>query len=276
MYAYVLSLLPNYADNVLEILTGTTGSAGAAVLNYALSSPAVSTISILSRRPVKLAENQAKAKVIIHKDFETYPPEVLDQLKGATGCIWAQGISSVGMKEDDYTKITVDGPLAAARAFSGLGEKMNFVYMSGEGANMDEAKAGQMFGRVKGKAEKQLLALGDEQSPLNVYNIRPAIINPQGKYLAERPPTMQDRASTVLGGIAGLVWKSFVIPTHRLAKACVDLAVGDGKPVPDRVGVEAEGRLLRNTALRRLAGMRWMRPSRSRHRLCLIYFTAYP
>lgn len=244
-----------HANNDLKILTGATGTAGAAVLNYALSSPSISTISILSRRPVKLAENQPKAKVIIHKDYESYPSEVLDQLKGATGCIWAQGTSSRGMKEDEYTKITVDVPVAAAKAFSGLGEKMNFIYISGEGANMNEAKAGQMFGRIKGRAERELLELGSDSTALNVYNIRPAIINPQGNYLQERAPTLQDRASTGLGAIFGVVWKSFVIPTDRLAKVCVNLAVGDGQPVPEGVGVEAEGRLLRNTAIRELAGL---------------------
>ena len=154
------------------------------------------------------------------------------------------------MNEADYTKITYDYPVAAAKAFAGLHEGFNFVYMSGEGASSDEK--GQLFARVKGRAENELLRL---QNTLNVYNIRPAIINPQGKYLAERNTTLQDRASTLLGGLAGFVWKSFVIPTDKLAKACIDLAIGDGKPIPAGPGVEAEGRLLRNTALRRLAGM---------------------
>ncbi|KAK4539405.1 hypothetical protein LTR36_010968 [Oleoguttula mirabilis] len=237
------------------ILTGATGTAGSAVLAYALASPSISRISILSRRPVKLADNEPKAHIIIHTDFEKYPEAVLDQLKGATGCIWAQGISSRGMKEDDYSKITVDYPLAAARAFAGLGAQVNFVYMSGEGADT-EGKASTMFGRVKGRAEKTLLGLQEGESPdLKVYAVRPAIINPQGKYLAERTPTLQDRASTLLGGIAGMVWKSFEIPADKLAKACVDLAIGDGEPVPAGLGVGAGGRLLSNTALRRLAGL---------------------
>lgn len=109
------------------ILTGATGTAGAAVLDRALRSPAISRVSILSRRPVKRAEGQPKANVIIHKDYESYPQELLDQLQGATGCVWAQGISSRGMKERDYEKITVDYPVAAAKAFAGLGPKMNFV-----------------------------------------------------------------------------------------------------------------------------------------------------
>lgn len=236
------------------ILTGATGSAGAAILAYAIKSPAIARVSVLSRRPVKLAENESKAEVIIHKDFANYPPDVLNRLKGATGCIWAQGISSRGMSEDEYTKITLDYPVAAANAFSTLGEKMNFVYMSGEGASSQE-KSSMMFGRVKGRAENAILALSHDHTSLHIYNIRPATINPEGNYLAERHPTTQDRLSTFLGGIFEKVWKSFVIPTDKLAKACVDLATGDGKPIPPGQGVESDGRLLRNTALRRLAGM---------------------
>jgi uncharacterized protein YbjT (DUF2867 family) len=236
------------------ILTGATGTAGAAVLDVALKSSAIAKISILSRRPVKLAENQPKANVIIHKDFDNYPQSVLDQLKGASGCVWAQGISSRGMQEKEYEKITVDYPLVAAKAFSGLGSSMNFVYMSGEGADMEQ-KSSFMFGRVKGKAETAMLKLGEEAESLHVYNIRPATINPEGNYLQERKPTLQDKASTVLGGLFEKVWKSFVIPTPKLAQVCLDLATGDGKPIAAGEGVEAEGRLLRNTAIRRLAGM---------------------
>lgn len=235
------------------ILTGATGTAGAAVLSYCLASPSIARVSILSRRPVKLAENQPKAVVILHKDFEQYPASVLEQLEGATGCVWAQGISSRGMTETDYTKITVDYPVAAAKAFAGLGQKVNFVYVSGEGANMEGS--GMMFGRIKGQAEKKLLELGVERPSLNVYNARPAAINPQGQYLAERSPSLQDRLSTGLGGIFEKVWSSFVIPTPSLAKVLVDLATGDGEPVPAGAGIEADGRLLRNTAIRRLAGL---------------------
>ena len=155
------------------ILTGATGSAGSAVLAHALASPSISRVSILSRRPVKLAENQPKASVIIHEDYEKYSQDVLEQLKGATGCIWAQGISSQGMKEADYVKITVDYPVAAAKAFSTLGDKMNFVYMSGEGAQSSE-KSSLMFGRIKGRAENTILGLSKEHPSLHVFNGQPA------------------------------------------------------------------------------------------------------
>ena len=41
-----------------------------------------------------MAEGHPKIDVIIHKDFNQYPAEVMDRLQGATGCVWAQGISA--------------------------------------------------------------------------------------------------------------------------------------------------------------------------------------
>jgi hypothetical protein len=75
------------------ILTGATGLVGAAVLDSMLAQEAVSRISILSRRPVKMAEGHDKAKVVIHKDFQTYDRALLEELKDAQGCVWALGVS---------------------------------------------------------------------------------------------------------------------------------------------------------------------------------------
>jgi len=77
------------------ILTGATGLVGAGVLDAMIKSQGISKISILSRRPVKMAEDakDPRINVIIHKDFETYDNNVLEQLKGATGVVWALGIS---------------------------------------------------------------------------------------------------------------------------------------------------------------------------------------
>ena len=75
------------------ILTGATGLVGSAVLHYMINTSSVTTVSILSRRPVPQADGHKKVKVIIHKDFNAYPGEVLERLRGAEGCVWAQGIS---------------------------------------------------------------------------------------------------------------------------------------------------------------------------------------
>ena len=75
------------------ILTGATGLIGAGVLQHMLAAPEVTRVSILSRRPVALADGHSKAKVFIHKDFTSYSSALLDELKDANGCVWAQGIS---------------------------------------------------------------------------------------------------------------------------------------------------------------------------------------
>lgn len=75
------------------ILTGATGLVGSAVLSHMLSLPPgqIDRISILTRRPVPMAEGHQHVNVIIHNDFSNYPQELLEQLKGADGCVWAIG-----------------------------------------------------------------------------------------------------------------------------------------------------------------------------------------
>lgn len=75
------------------ILTGATGLVGGCVLHRMLHLETVTKISILSRRPVPQAEGHAKAHTIIHKDFGSYNPGLLEKLRGAEGCVWAQGTS---------------------------------------------------------------------------------------------------------------------------------------------------------------------------------------
>ncbi len=75
------------------ILTGATGLVGSAVLDAMINMKEVSRISILSRRPVKMAEdvNDPRINVILHNDFTEYNADVLAQLSGASGCVWALG-----------------------------------------------------------------------------------------------------------------------------------------------------------------------------------------
>jgi uncharacterized protein YbjT (DUF2867 family) len=76
------------------ILTGATGLVGSGVLQQMLVNTSVTKVSILSRKPVAQAEGHPQVNVIIHNDFSSYPPSILEQLKGADGCVWAQGVSA--------------------------------------------------------------------------------------------------------------------------------------------------------------------------------------
>ena len=240
------------------VLTGSTGLAGSAILAECLASPMIAKVTILSRRSVSFAEASPKANVIIHSDYSSYPPSTLEQIRGATGCIWAQGKSSVGMQFDEYTALTHDWPLAAAEAMADLpsqGERFKFVYISGEGADPTE-KSSQMFGRVKGRAEKDLLALAATRPALSVYNLRPGAIDPMGNDPRNKPfSIMADLPIRIFGPIFKIAYPSMHTPTKSLAEASIRLAVGDGQPLAENKGFEAPGWTIRKAAIRRLAGL---------------------
>ena len=75
------------------ILFGATGLVGGACLRAMLVSPAVTKVSIVSRRPVPQAEGHSKCELILHDDYGKYDSEIMKKLEGANGCIWALGIS---------------------------------------------------------------------------------------------------------------------------------------------------------------------------------------
>lgn len=240
------------------ILTGATGLVGSAVLAQLLSSTAITRVSILSRRPVAAAEGHAKAKVVMQSDFSQYPQSLLDQLRDADGCIWAQGKTSIGMTEKDYTELTHDWPMEAAKAFGNAkdasSKRFNFVYVSGEGADQTQTTRA-MFGRIKGKTEKDLLDLAGN-TYLSVYNLRPAGIDGRNSVAKpDRPRQMLERAVGLLYPVVAAIAPKYITPVDSLAKVAVDLAVGDGEPLKTGAGVEKDGRTLSNVAIRRLAGL---------------------
>jgi len=86
------------------IVTGATGWVGYGVLQHCLANPNVTRLSILSRRnfelPTSPQYDASKANIIVHKDYTSYPAQILDQLKGAEGVVWAQGISQTEVNRE--------------------------------------------------------------------------------------------------------------------------------------------------------------------------------
>ena len=78
-------------------------------------------------------------------------------------------MSSVGVKEPEFTKVTYDLTMHFANTLSKLNPGMTFCYVSGRGTN-ETGK--MMWQRVKGKTETDLVKLPFKQ----VYNFRPGII----------------------------------------------------------------------------------------------------
>ncbi|KAJ6608274.1 hypothetical protein B0H10DRAFT_1816185 [Mycena sp. CBHHK59/15] len=228
------------------ILTGATGTVGAPILRHCLAAPSITQLSILSRRPFALPPNAAKARVIVHADYAAYPPDVLAALHGAEACIWAQGTSQTAVSKDEYVRITYDFPLAAAKAFPALSEtgKFVFVHVSANGA---EPTARTLYGKTKARTEAALLAL---PPPLCVFNVRPGYVDPPEYH--PRPGLARRAVFYGLAPVLRALAPHVVTPTAPLARVCVDLALGDGGPLPVEDDVVAEGRTLLREAVRRL------------------------
>ncbi|KAK4655300.1 hypothetical protein QC762_300970 [Podospora pseudocomata] len=219
------------------ILTGATGMVGTTVLDAMLKTTDISKISILSRRPVQLAEDakDPRVNVIIHKDFSSYSPEVLSQLQDADGCVWALGISQTQVNKEDYITITKTYPLAFASAFQpalrATNKPFNFVYVSGQGATFQPGLFTPIFGKTKGETE---LALADvrKKNPLfRASTVRPGFIDwlDQDKSITKYMPPL-GLARTGLGHALHPVFKFGMrgnwSPTEPLGGFLTGLAMG--------------------------------------------------
>jgi nucleoside-diphosphate-sugar epimerase len=98
--------------NIKVILTGATGMVGEGVLLECLDNPAVTTVLMVNRKPS--GRQHPKLKECIVPDFFNLA-NVTDQLTGYDACFFCAGISSLGMKEPEYTRITYDTTLHFAQ-----------------------------------------------------------------------------------------------------------------------------------------------------------------
>jgi uncharacterized protein YbjT (DUF2867 family) len=155
---------------ISAIVTGATGMVGEGVLHECLQSPEVEQVLIINRKPSGITH--PKLKEIIHQDFFDVSP-IQALLKGYDACFFCLGVSSVGMKEEEYTKMTYTLTMHVAETLSKLNPTMTFCYVSGSGTDSTE-KGRSMWARVKGKTENDLMKLPFKA----VYNFRPGYMHP--------------------------------------------------------------------------------------------------
>jgi uncharacterized protein YbjT (DUF2867 family) len=152
------------------IITGATGMVGKGVLLECLDHDSIEKVLIIGRNP--LGMQHPKLEELIHKDFNDFS-NCKDQLNGYDACFFCMGISSVGMKEDAFNRITHDLTLSLAKTLVEIRPGMTFNYVSGKGTDSSE-KGKIMWARVKGKTENELLNLGFKQA----FMFRPNAIIP--------------------------------------------------------------------------------------------------
>ena len=149
------------------IITGTTGMVGEGVLFECLANPQIANVLSVSRKPIGM--KHPKLKEYIVADFLALK-EYDETLKAYDACFFCAGVSSVGMKEPEYTLITYETTVAFAKAVNPKSE-MTFAFISGAGTDSSE-KGRLMWARVKGKTENALTKLPFMQ----VFAFRPGLM----------------------------------------------------------------------------------------------------
>lgn len=127
---------------------------------------------VLSIARSSSGEEHPKLRELLLRDMYDYRDYEV-QLRGYDACLFCLGVSSAGMNEADYHRVTYELTLAAAETLARVNPKMTFAYVSGAGTDSTE-KGRSMWARVKGKTENALRALPFAAT----YMFRPAYIQP--------------------------------------------------------------------------------------------------
>jgi len=199
------------------LLFGATGMIGQGVLRECLLDPGVDSVLAVGRTPP--SGPHPKLRVLVHQDFLDFST-VADDMTGVDACFFCLGVSSAGMTEPDYRRVSYDIPLAAAHVLAARNPGMTFIFVSGAGA--DSTGQGRlMWARVKGQAENALLALPFRAS----YVFRPAFVQPMH---GVRSRTALYRAVYAAAAPLYPVWRAllprYVTTTEQVGRAMIAVA----------------------------------------------------
>jgi uncharacterized protein YbjT (DUF2867 family) len=199
------------------ILFGATGMIGQGVLRECLLDRDVESVLAIGRRETGVRHE--KLREIVHKDFSDFSA-IQGELSGHDTCFFCLGVSAAGMSEQEYSRVTYDVTMAAARTLAERNPGMTFIYVSGAGTDSTE-RGRMMWARVKGKTENALLEMPFKAA----YMFRPGYIQPLHGIASSR------RLTRVLYGVMRPlypVWKTlfpkYVTTTEQFGLAMIHVA----------------------------------------------------
>ncbi len=218
------------------VIFGATGMIGQAVLREALLDVAVTQVLTVGRTIT--GQQHPKLREISHADLFDLA-SIANEFRDVDATLFCLGVSSAGMSEAAYKRVTYDLTVSVARTMLAAQSKMTFVYVSGAGTDRS-AKGRVMWARVKGATENQLLGMGFKAA----YMFRPGFIQPMHGIRSRTPS--YNVIYAVLGPLYPLlkaVVPAFITNTEVLGRAMLRVA-RDG----------AETRLIEQRDINRLGG----------------------
>ena len=193
---------------------------GQSVLRECLLDDGVEGVLAIGRSSTGLTH--PKLRELVRKDLFDFATAGTD-LRGYDACFFCLGVSSAGMSEADYTRVTFDLTLGWAKALARINPAMTFLYVSGAGTG-----GKTMWARVKGRTEEALLALFP-----SAYMVRLALLIPtHGEVSKTRWTRIAYAVLRPLLPLLRAIAPGAVISTEELGRAMIRTA---RKGAPKRV-----------------------------------------
>ncbi|HEY3990992.1 MAG TPA: epimerase [Acidobacteriaceae bacterium] len=152
------------------VIFGASGMVGQGVLLECLRDTGVERVLVVGRSSA--GRQHVKLREVLVKDvFDV--ASYAGQLTGIDACFFCLGVSSAGVSEAEYRRLTYDLTLAIAQELAVRNSSLCFFYVSGAGTDSTE-RSRTMWARVKGATENALLRM-----PFRcAYMFRPGLIQP--------------------------------------------------------------------------------------------------
>ena len=215
------------------LILGATGMLGQGALRESLADSQVKRVVTLGRSPT--GQQHPKLRELVCPDLLDLS-RVTSELSGLDACFFCLGVSSAGMSEAEYTRVTYDIAMSVGNTLVTLNPNMTFVFVSGLGADATE-RGRVMWARVKGRAENALRRLPFKA----VYVIRPAFILPlHGIKSRTAAYRFFYSVTRPFYPLFKMLMPRYVTTTERLGQAMLALArSGYSKPILETADVTA-------------------------------------
>jgi uncharacterized protein YbjT (DUF2867 family) len=203
------------------VIFGATGMIGQGVLRECLHDPDVAVVKSVGRSATEASH--PKLRDILYRDMRSFAA-IEPELRGTDACFFCLGVTSAGMTESDYERVTYDIPVAAATVLARQNPAMTFILVSGAGADSSE-RGRVMWARVKGKAENAILRM-----PFKGFVFRPAVVQPlHGIKSRTAIYNVFYAAFRPLLPVIRRLFRSYVLTTEEIGQAMLRVA-RDGAP----------------------------------------------
>lgn len=204
---------------------GGTGMIGRGIMHECLKDPEVEEVVAVGRSSV--GETHPKLREIKHTDFLNFDP-IEEEMKNVDACIYSIGVTSLGLDEPTYKKITQEFTLSTANALIKHNPNMTFVFVSAMGTDINATYS--FWPRIKAETENTVIEM-----PWHGYVFRPGIVRAMNGETS-RTTAYRIAYNILRPAFALLHWiaPSTLVTTEAMGQAFLRLAK-EGSPTEQRI-----------------------------------------